>query len=81
MATKNEKRAIYESASSTLINPKFTAVDLSKVCGYTYLCPIHEGADFQVEIHMHSGTIFSVRMSEKEFNKLERLWQYWSNEE
>jgi hypothetical protein len=81
VATKSSRRRTYENASSGVVQPRFTSVDLGKVCGFTYLPPIGDDVNYDVEFHMCSGTIFSVRMNEKEFNELENLWAYWSDEQ
>lgn len=73
MATKNSRRKTYENTTGG-----YTSIDLSRVCAYTYT--IVESDLRVVEFHMDSGTIFSVRMNNKQRNELGKMWAYWRDE-
>ena len=73
MATKNNRRKEYSNAKEG-----GTCVDLTRVCAYTFTSkpPYHWFVDF----HMDSGTIFSVKMTDKDKIELDKIWAYWRDE-
>jgi hypothetical protein len=55
-----------------------TSIDLSRVCAFTSQ-PVdtqRPNTNMVVEFHMCSGTIFSCKLGEVEYGKLQSYWRY-----
>ncbi len=75
MATKNTRRKTYDNSTTGE-----TQVDLTRVCAFTSIFKDMGLNKWLVDFHMDSGTIFSVKMTDKDKIELDKIWAYWRDE-